>query len=491
MGISRFFLLLGLLGLGGFAAYGEAVPLPVDRPLTDSRLVLDLESCRVDVRIDPGAASHMTIEDALNGEDTEGFVLLEGGKSGLRIGRPHGDEALAPPLNVTLVLGAGESLRIDGSDLSIALSDARMELEEQQRKALAEESVLETARARRPGGVASRLLLSVSDSDLTLERISGASLVGANNRISLDDCRGPFIFDQQSTTVGVRRHWGSLHLKGENASYAVEGGEQRIAATLTGGELLLAGGGGSVQATVRDALVSVEGWAGSLRFDGADGRFDVRESATGDDTLAIRGSDHDVKVVEHGGALKLDLEAGRVEIDGVAGRVDLNGKESTTIEAANLDDVLDINLDSGSSARVRDVVRKVRARVTGSELRLRAALEVELKAGDAVIEISEISGKLRVEAGESEVDLDLEAPRARPELRLSGASSGRVTLAAPCRVRVSGEAEAAGDRVQVTGCDLEDRKSGRRPVPALRGQRPPITLLVDVGDDSRLEVWSR
>ena len=491
MAISRFFLLLGLLGSCSSVAFGAAVPLPVDRPLTANKVRLELDGSRVEVRIEPGADSQITIEDAVNGDETEGFVLMESGKGGLRVGRPHGDEVLAPPLTVVLVLGGGEILRIEGSDLTVELSDLREDLDEAQRNLLAEESVLETARARRPGGVASRLVLAVDDSDLVLERIAGGSLSGVNNRITLESCRGPFVFDQQSGSIDIQNHWGSLHLKGDGASYVVEGGDQRIAATLEGGELRLSGGGGTVQATVNTSQVSADAWAGNLRFEGADARFDIGQSATEEDLLEIRGENQDIKVSEHGGGLKMALTEGRVTIDGVAGKVDLELEDGSEAEVANLDDVLSIRLSSGSSARVQDVVGKVRAQVKESEFHLRAALELELKASEAVVDVREISNKLRVEASESEVDLDLEAPRTRPELRLARASSGRVVLASPCRVRVSGEMDAVRDRLQVSGCDLEDRKSGRRPVAALRGQRPPITLLVEVGQEAHLEVWSR
>ena len=487
----RLAVLVGMLFLSSGIVRAEAVPLPVEQAVDARTIAIDLRGAQVDVQIEPGAESTIRIDDLNEGEDTEGFVLfsLEGER--LTVGQPLGDESVAPPVSVAITLGGSERLVIEGREIAIRMVDVREELDESELALLGEESMMDAAKARRRGGVASRFMIDTDDSEITLERVGGGQLSGESNRLVLEGCRGPFIFNEDHGTVDVSGHWGSLHLRGKESQFAVSGGQTIIDLLLDGGELRLAQGGGSVKGRLNGASADIEEWAGGMRFEGSDSRFDIRLSATEEDQLYIKGENQDVNIKEHGGALDLDLTAGRVSVEGVAGRVEIHARDNTEIEMQSLDQPVNLDLSEGVVATVRDAEDKLRATIKGGEFHGRALQSANLRLTDAIASVREVTGKVKVEATDSRVDLDLSVPRSRPELSLKGASVGRVLLSSPCWVRLSGNAQNAGEKVQTSGCELLTRTMNRRPSLAVRGQPAPITLLTNVGDDSHLEVWSK
>lgn len=483
--------LAGVLSLPSGMVWAEAVALPVEQTVDARTIAIDLQGAQVDVRIEPGAESSIRIDDLYEGEDTEGFVLLGLESGRLSVGQPLGDESVAPPVSVAITVGGSERLVIEGQELVVRMVDVREELDQSERALLEEESMMEAAKARRPGGVASRFTINTRDSEITLERVRGGQSSGENNRLVLESCRGPFIFNEDHGTVEISDHWGSLHLRGKGTQFGVSGGEVIVDLLLDGGELRLAQGGGTVKGRVTGASVDAEEWAGGMRLEGSDSRFDIRLSGTEDDQLYIKGENQDINIKEHGGVLDLNLTAGRVSVEGVAGKVKLQARESTEIELQSLDQSVKLDLSEGATATVRDAEDKLQATVNGGEFHARALQSAVLRLTDTIASVREVTGKVKVEATDSQVDLELSVPRSRPELSLKGDSSGRVVLSSPCWVRLSGSAQDAGERVQANGCELLTRTANRRPNLALRGQPAPITLLADVGDDSHLEVWSK
>ncbi len=471
---------------------GEAVPLPVKSPLTGSAIELDLRDSTVNVIVTPDQEAELTIEDFIAGEETSGFVLIEQTQRGsLRIAQPYGGDDIAPRLTIDLIVAPGQALVIKGRALTVTMRDLRGELGAEERKAALEAAGQDRAVVNRPGGVADRLRLDLKDSSAQLEGVVGAKLAGSGTRYRLDQCRGPFIFDLESSTADVDSHWGSLHLRGQDSDFIVNSGDQLIEYQLERGGLTVTQGMGSFKGRSANALVSLDQWDGDARLDGARSRLEVRSSGHEKSQISIEGEENDVLLEAVDGTLSLSLTAGSVEGEGLSGKVTLKGKDGARFELERFEDHVDLQLSEDSVAHLRKVAKGIKIDAQDSEVELEELMELRGRVSATTLSAASLKGTLKLVAQDAILDLDLtEMKSLQPKLELVGESQAKVALKDPCSVKVTGSDQARRE-LTLTGCDLLEPGARRPPRIRVRGQVAPVTLGAVLGDDAHLEVWSQ
>ncbi len=470
----------------------EAVPLPVERSHEARRLVLDLHDGRVEVTVGSELDPVLRIDDLVNGASTTGFALLEEAKRGvLRVGQPHGDDAIAPRLAVEVVLAPGQMLFIRGDRLSVSVRDERRELREEAREQIIAAAGRARAEVSAPGGLADALRIEVNDSDVTLSGVVAGKLRGRGTRYILDACRGPMIFDLEEGSADISAHWGSLHISGQDSDFHVTGGDQVVEYSLLRGSLTVSQAMGTLHGSSLTSDVFVDQWDGDMNLGGQANQMEIMNSGHESSEAVIKGEDEGVRLEAVDGALSFDLQGGSVEGERFSGKLTLRGSDGARFDLRELMQGIHLELKSRASARLESVAKGVKVELNDADLVAKDVGEFGGKASASMLSLSELLGRLRLVATDGEVDLDLsESSAVSFQLELEGDAQARVALRDPCRVKLK-SSDQARQSAAVTGCQLLEANSRRPAVRRIQGGPAPVTLNVSIDDGVDLEVWSR
>ncbi len=481
-------IILLVVGLAGSAAFGAATPLPIDVPVRAGRVDLDLRDSRVTILIDPDSEPRLIITDAIAGDETEGFALLEDGDGKLRIGQPFGSSEIAPRLDIQLVLHPSHRLAVQGRSLDVSVEDARVELGQDELLLLQEESGMERAFAARNAGVAKRHQFDLSDSALRFTGLAGGEVKGTQLDVFAESCRGPLLLQLEDGQVRVEGHVGTVFARGTGTRFEVDGAVQTVDYHLDGGSLFLIGGG-RAKGVMREAALTADQWNGNLSLEGQYSSFTVTNGGAGS-RLHFRGQENEGRIEGWTGAVTVLAESGTVELKNIAGRVELDGKAGASFVGEELGDTVRVRLETGSFADLRGVTKKLTMNLLESDIVARELTAVSGKASQGRVELTGIDSRFELELDAVELDVDSSGSSSNSSLALRGNSRARVALLDPCRVilRAAGDSD---DAVSVSGCEVQDQGSRRALRRVVGGGRPTTIVTIEVDAESQAEVWTR
>jgi hypothetical protein len=481
-------LALVVLMAGVGTALGGAEPIPFTRePLKASGVSLDLHDGRVEVAVDD--IEQPFVEVTPMGQlDDVAVVMVTETRGQLQVVQPHGAETNVPVM-VRIVLTPSQRVSLSGRGVQVSLVDRREELSEQLWSELDQEITLDRAKVTSPGGTASRYVIEVQDSSVDLRRLTGATVSGLGNDVSLSRCRGPFVFDLDDAEVSVDEHWGALYLRGRNAGFQLDGATGRLDLDLEDSSLTVVGGRGSLHGRADRSSVTVNGWEGPVTLEGEEARVMAQNLPSAQDFLTLRGTGHELTANDVAGAVRIDVAAGRVEARAIAGRAILAAERASDLLLDEVGGNVELDLGDGSLATLERVAGMVEGRVQGAELTASGVEEgVDLTGRDAVVSLSGVSQGVRIDFANSIVDVET-LSRFTADLSFKGETEARIGVPTPCLVKVGDARDGIEPPVGLGlgPCEVYERRAMRR----FRGGPNPVTVNLSMGADCQVDFWGR
>ncbi|UCF67169.1 MAG: hypothetical protein JSV80_15540 [Acidobacteriota bacterium] len=470
---------------GPFTVRADLEELPYELALRTDRVELELRDGRVDVIIDPLAESGLRVNDLLSGEETTGFVLIDEREEGLVIGQPHGGEKVAPRLLVEIVTNDDISVEIRGSGLNVVIDDRREEAPSSDGEHDEEAASRRHSRSSARGH--EQFLIEVEKSDVVLRRVRGARLEGSDNSAHLEQTTGSVEMALADSSLFVDSHRGRLDLAIQDSDVQIDGAATRIEVRLTDSQLSIADGVGELEVDATNSDVFLERWQGNAHISGQMARVDLVECGAASDRFYLGGTRHELNVAGYAGALTVVLRDGAVNGQRLHGPANLT-LDAGSINLEELHDAVGLRLREGVQARLEGARRKVDGTLEESRLDLRDVREVNLNMNRAELYAVEMSGKTRIKATDSDVEVDLRGNRTRSELIVESGTRARISMSEPCTVRLEGKLDDLEDQVLNSGCELAASDDKRRPTIRARRGGAPTVLNVRLDEDATLEV---
>jgi len=466
------------------AARGDGVELPVDAELDATKVAIQIRRGRIEVVLDPREEPQLLIEDLERGPDTEGFVTIERADNVLAITQPHGEESVAPRLGIRITARPGLVLTINGESLDVSI-EGRVEPDPNQPR---NESAMFDEAAIAPA--AAQLRITVDDSDVRIQRASGATLGGRGSRFTVEECSGPLIAELNSARLAVSRHHGLVRIKGDGGDADVSELDGALRFTMDGGTLTVNGGRGSIQGETASANVALEGWQGTVQLAGVSSRFEARRSGPENGLVVFRGESTEVIVEELPGGLSAEIEGGSLTAKGLAGRARVIARDGAEVEIEGVKDALDLTLEDSSSAKVKAIARGTTLKLDQSAFAAEGLGEFDAKASGGKIAVGGVTGKVELKATDTDIDLRVMTKGMHPQLTLGGRAEARLVVPSPCAVMTEGvdESGAPPPGISASGCEIVPKGSTRQQ--AARGAVRAGTTYVEakVSDGAQLTV---
>ena len=453
--------LAGLAALSALLAVptarGEGVELPVDAELDTNKVTIQIRGGRIEVVLDPAEEPQLLIEDLERGDATEGFVTIERADNVLSITQPHGEESVAPRLGIRITARPGLVLTINGESLDVSI-EGRVEPDPNQPR---NESAMFDEAAIAPA--AAQLRITVDDSDVRIQRASGATLGGRGSRFTVEECSGPLIAELNSARLAVSRHHGLLRFKGKGGDVEASELDGALRFTMDGGTLTVNGGRGTLQGEAEGATVALEGWQGTVQLSGISARLEARHSGPENALLFFRGESTEVIVEELPGGLSAELVGGSLSAKGLGGRAKVQARDGAEVEVEGVKDALDLVLEESSNAKVKAIGRGTTLKLDQSSFAAESLGDFEAKANGGKIAVGAIAGKAELKATDTEVELRVLTKGMHPQLTLDGRASVRLVLPSPCLVMTEGvdESGAPPPGVSASGCEIAPKGTSR------------------------------
>jgi hypothetical protein len=488
--LQRFLILVAIAPLGP-AVLAEAFQLPVSAVLEQNEIEVELRGGRVEVTIDPEIEPSIEALDFLEGEESHGFVILEPIEKshGLRISQAYGDDTVAPRIVVRLNIRPLTRLLFRGSELQIQIVDLRVDRRE--------ESAPDASAATRPapatsGGIADPtsdlLKFLCDDSDIQLDGVRYATLGGRHNRFSFQRSSGPIRGQFERGRLEVEGHRGSVELTTTGCELQLSELNGSLTTRMEGGSLAVSNSHATVDVIVRSG--------NAVEFDSVTGRLGISLFRT---PASVRRCGDDPNLIDiNSEESQLEIESSKASMSISVRNVELSGSDwqaramvSVTglsrFELGGAKQGIDLRVQDGSEARLRNVEGKLSARIQDSRLELSAIKDLDLFSESSTVEGTRIEGISRLDGKDSDLDLDLSYARSFPAFKLGGTTRARFALANPCVVRVAGEHDETESRIQASGCQVIGT---REPLPSqlYSAGRQPQLMTLQLESGTQVEV---
>ena len=461
-----------LMVVFGLPLSAEIHELPFELELPATALTLELWNADVEIVRDPEALAMLRGRLALprEGEASRLTVETEAGRFVVR--RGGSGDASGPRIQVEVVLGVSQPVRLVGDELDVVATGSHE----------VDEGIPRAELKRRK--VEAGWVFDVQDSNVRLRDVAEAEIASTTSFVRTEGTRKNLAVTLVGGTVEMLDHRGPVTFNGRDAELDLTATVGSVEASLVGGSLVARGGNGRFIGMAEGGAIQLDGWQGSAVLGGQDATFEVLASRG---ALEVKGQNLDVFLRTWQGALTVALAAGQFE--GVD--VESNPKIETQGQSEFVLDNLRGNMTLGQrfgSTRLTGIAGWLKADVTDGFLDVTGVRQLDVVGRRAEISAREVTRLRRFEIEDSRLDLDLTTLGHNPTLILHGASDGRVELKTPCYFKLT-DAQLLTDQVDVTGCILhgELQRRNRFDRRGLEGNRRVI-LTATLGDDSTLQV---
>ncbi len=438
----------------------QSLELPLDAP----SVVIELSNADVEVLADPTAKP--VLRAAAAEDEPAPEVLLDWVAEGgiLTIRRPAGETLR---LKVEIVVGAEQRLRLSGRDLSVVAREAQYE------------------GVTAPPG----FRFDLESSELDLEGGRGVVLEARESSVFLSGTRGQLTVTLDSGSAQIRGHRGSLKLEAAGTEVALIDCEGKVEPRLHGGSLDVRQGTGQLTAKADDAVLLFEGWRGQLTLTGTGTTVDARDAAE-PGPWKVEGEDLQVTLERIAGPVTANFNGGRLEAREMGGILTVVASNRADVELTGLAQTANLKLTDAATAEVTDVSGDLVAEIEDSQLRADGIARLKLTGTRSQIQASGVMKLLRLQVSDSELDLDLATLAQHTSWKLSGTGRAAVRLPTPCRVKIDGPRDLLGDQIEVSGCELRvpGQPAQSKKEWFIYGDRKPVILTVNLGEDFELEV---
>ena len=467
-----------LLVTGNLGA--QVFELPAEIALDADALTFDLADAELSIEVRQAEP----ILRARVAEDDGGSARLEvsGVDGALTVSRPVDDEPTR--LSIEAVIAPGQRLRLDGRRLTVILDHLPA--------GPADPPAPGAPSAAGKAAVRGSFQLSLESSEADLTGLRDPVLDLTSTAVWLTGTGGNLDLTLRGGSAEIRGHRGSLKLAASDAEVAIEDLRGPLTPRLVGGSLTVTGSRGNLDATLDNALLRLDGWRGAVQLRGTGATLEAR--AAGDAKTPWKIEGRGLRLVLEGvsGPVTATLDGGSFEGRGLRSKIVAVANNGARLDLAELAGSLRLNLTGGAEARVSDVGGALASELEDAFLEADGVGQLALTAARSRVVARRVRHLTRLEATDSELDLDLEAIRS-PFLKLLGTSRASVRLTTPCLVQLQGPAAMVDRQVRLTGCDLlvpGQRLRGKQTF--LRyGDHPLTTLKAQVSEDASLEVEGR
>ncbi|MEM1201660.1 MAG: hypothetical protein AAGN66_00375 [Acidobacteriota bacterium] len=484
-----------LTALTAPALGARELSLPGEMGLQTQTVVLELDDADIEVQIlgvDEGPA-RLVGRPAVatrDGQPVEARLGVEATADRFTLMRSGGS---AERLRLELQLDPDQALEVRGRDLAVTVRDPSLPepAGDRRRDRDAAPGPGGEKPAPRAGadvatgeGPPASYVFAVAASQVHLTGLDGLVVEAEGSWVGTEGTRGSGVVTANGSTVSVSEHGGPLDVLATDSEVSVDGIAGALQADLLGGSFNATAGDQRMDLKANEALVLVTGWRGGLSADLSATTFELQGAANPSQTalradasrLVLSGLRGSGQVNLVGGSLEgsaiegqLRMEArsgGEVRIEGSRGRFDL---VLSDVEASLSDLSGRLNLEAHDSRTSLDGVEHLEATVARGSLTSRGVARLR-----------------RLEADSVDLDLDLSELSVDATLSLQGESELEATLSTPCVVQVQGVSALVGERVSVSGCDLRSPEQAARSARnrARYGQRPrTLTVRITSGVD--------
>ncbi len=517
----RVFTILSLtLVLGVVSAPAQEVfEVPIELELPAAPLMIDLDNASLEVLLEARALPVLrAFPGSPRAASGAALAVTDDGRIVVRRAEPPAG-APSPRLRLELVVDPGLRLQVGGSDLEITVEGRQDDQEDEddeeddgdeeddeddgddgddgddegeddegeddEGEDDDDDEDDEDDEAQPEPAVETQLSFELTGSSVDLAGVEAASLTAVSSYVHARGTRGTLILALDGSTVEIEGHQGAVELTGGDNEVTLGDVLGRSTIALTGGSLIVRGGSGHLAGRLDDALLRLEGGLGSVVVEGRGMTVEARSLPAA--RLEIKGEGHEIALDELEGSVVADLSGGSLAASQLRGQATITARAGTDVTMDGIVGRSTLNLED-SSARLSGVAGQVTAELRGSRLELDGVQRLELAAAGSEISAAGLKVLGKVEAADSQLDLDLSEMRSNPSLRLRGSTDARVRLKSPCSVKL-GEVELLGGGAQVSGCELHSQTLNRtrHDRQGLDG-RQRVVLTVTLGEDSTLEV---
>lgn len=475
--------LLLTLALTILPGRAELVPLPLEEPLQAAILELDIRDSTVMVRIDPSFEPGLRITDAREGASTVGFIAIETTTDGRFVVRqPHGDAEVAPDLVIEVTLAPAQKLSILGTNLGITIDAIS---EEGAEDSPAGEKRSASGSGAGAVGDSARYELKVDDSTVVIRGTGSLDLRGRGSSFETSATRGTLSAWLESGEITADRHEGAVKAQADRANVTLEGGRGTATVRIDGGTVTAIGGEARIEIDATQARVAATAWAGDITVRGKNASIEAFECGTGESRLRVEGEDHDITVVDYRGAFDANVLGGRIVARAIGARASVRAAQ-TEIELEAVADVAELDLSDGAVARLKQIRKRLGARMEDAELEAAAVGELELRAVRSRAGITGIASRARVIANDSQVELDMAGALSFHTISARGASVVEVSVSGPCALQL--EDEDALESVEAGSCEIRLKSGGRVSQSSARASRSRAPLVIEVEVDGSARI---
>ncbi len=479
----------------GTASAQEIFEVPIELELPVASLVFGLDSAILDVVIEDGAVPVLRAFGGTEGAAGAEFAITDSGTV-LTVHRPEDLSEPIPRLRFELTFPLGHPLDIKGLDLDVTVAARAVvstgfedDDEDDRGDSEDDEADGEGDSVAQPVAVAPSHLLSltITDSNADLSGISSANLNVTRSFVHTADTRGHLALALEGTTFEAEGHQGAVDLSSRDSEVALDEVIGQVQPALIGGSLTVRGGAGVIKGQFDDALLRVDRRKGQITIAGSGATIEGLDLIGS--RVDIKGGGHDLRLDDVRGSVLADMTGGSISVGQLRGATTITARDGTEISLENVVGNPKLNLFDCSTTLI-DVTGQASVEVRRGRLELDEVQRLSLVASGAEIIGSGLEGLTKLEATNSQLDLDLQKVKQNPSLTLRGSTSARVRLQAPCTVKM-GEARLLSAGANVNGCDVNSKavnvRRKRFERRGLSGQRRTI-LNVKMVQGSTLDV---
>jgi len=388
-------------------------------------------------------------------------------------------------LVLELWLGRSQTLNIAGSDLDVEVHVAYQEAAELGDVAEPEEGTegesSTSGDSDQLSPASNPLEIRVDSSQVELSGVVNPSLVITSSNAILDHCSGAAALELEGGTARVADHEGSLDLRGLAAEFTLDTTNGRVTFALAGGGLYARDTQGLLSGQADEATVQIDSQIGPTDLRGTDTSFDLRSGRGG---VKLVGAFLDVGVSQWAGSVEARLTGGGVRGDGWRSTASVTATEGAFVEVRDVIGPMTLTLGPETSATVGRVRKGLKAGLDQAYLEASDVKNIDLSGRSSEVVLSGIRKLDKLEAVDSELDLDLRDMHGKQKLVLHRGTRATVELTSPCQVLTTGVGAAGG--AVVNGCEHAIRRAGRRQS-TTQGSLA-VRLIVALDEDASLMV---
>ena len=502
----------GLLALAGLlwlpsALAGEQILLEED--LEAEFLEIELFSAEVKIYFEAAAAGYLQVtapDETAPVRAPVDWQALDTHSVLRRLPMPETDSGESPPpqdLTVELILPPETWVKLSGRDLRITIERVDPEPVDDIEEAAADlEPEEDTSSVVGSGSftigppvdlIGHPLEIDVDTSSVDLWGLGSLVLTARQSEVRLEGINGSAHLDLRDSSGEIRSQHGDLRLTGEGSNLDLLAADGGVQVQWTSGNLVIQEGNGPVGGQVRDALVQIERRHGPVTLKGSDSTVSCRESLAPSGAFNLQGEDLVAVLEDWKGRVVARQVRGSLRGNGWRGKGDLNLSGGASLDVRDLRGEFSLRFQNDSDGKIGEILGQLKVVVQQSSLQIEEVQRLDFSARDARVTVSGVERLLSFSASQSNLDLDFSATRdRRPKIELLGENEVDILLAAPCIVELTSGRAVDDAGIDISGCELMRRGTGRRRNAPLRvdGQ-PMIHLLVTTSPETSLRVDGR